>query len=115
MSLLDTARNDTRDILSADCDAVTLTAPGVGGATYTLAGHVLRVGVDLNADGQPVAIDKTSLTVSLVALSTLGLTNPDDLKAKGWTATADSVSFRVDQVLLDRSLGRATMILKRTV
>lgn len=114
MDLLELARSDTRDILAADCGTVTITAPGVGGAVYVVPGHFLRVGIDMNAEGMPVASDKATLTVSLVELEESGLANPDDLKAKGWTVAAGSLSLRVDQVLLDRALGRATMILKRT-
>ncbi len=115
MPLIDVAQADNSAILALDCGNVTLTAPGVGGAVYTLPGQFFRIGVDLNAEGLPIPADKATLTVSINALLALGLASIDTLKTtSGWTATIGTTVFRVDSTALDRSLGRATMLLKRT-
>lgn len=103
----------------AEQDAVTLTAPvALGSTVYPLTGMYGRVGVDVDAEGMPVIGDKSSLSISLSALMTAGLADPDDLKKPGWTASmldALGVTFtgRLESVMLDRTLGVATFILKR--
>lgn len=118
MSLRSQMVADARAMIDADGDAVTLTAPGVGGAVYLLTGIYNRVGMDLDAEGQPIATDKSTLTVSLAALASAGLADPETLKLPGWrvdVADSTGITFtgRVDTPYLDRTLGVFTAILKK--
>lgn len=117
MSLRSQAVIDAQAIL-LDGDSVTLTAPGEGGAVYSLTGIYNRVGVDTDAEGMPVVGDKSTLTVSIAAMMSAGLADPEDLKKPGWTvvvqdALGTTFTGRIDTPMLDRTLGIATFILKR--
>lgn len=119
MSLRELAALDGLAILGADCQSATLTAPGTGGAVYSCKAWVIRSGVSLDANGLPIAQDTTSVTLSLGELASLGLTNPDTLKSRGWTlsvtdVTGATISGEFNLPLLDRTLGRVTGTIKRS-
>jgi hypothetical protein len=136
VSLRSQAITDARAVLETDGDAIILTAPetpgtpeipgpplipavpAIPGAIYSLTGIYNRVGVDLDADGVAVIGDKSSITVSLAAVMSAGLIDPEDLKKPGWTVVAadglgTTFTGRIDSVMLDRTLGLATCILKK--
>jgi len=116
MSLRDTARADTTTILDADGDTIALTSPVVGvvpGTTYSVKAQAIRVSVDTDADGLPIVAEKSTVTVSIAALVTAGVINPEALRTGVWTATVDSIAYRVSEPLYDYALGRVTLMLKR--
>lgn len=118
MSLRELAALDGLAILGADCQSATLTAPGTGGAVYSCKAWVIRSGVSFDA-GIPVPQEITSVTLSLGELASLGLTDPESLKSRGWTlsvtdVTGATISGELMMPLLDRTLGRVTCTIKRS-
>jgi hypothetical protein len=125
MSLRSDMVGDAQGIITDEGDPVTLTSPAVvgpppvAGTIYVLTGIYNRVGMDLDADGQPIVTDKSTLTISLAAIRAAGLVDVEDLKKPGWTvsvldAMGTAVALRIDTPYLDRTLGVATFILKRS-
>lgn len=137
MSLRAQSAIDARVMIEAEGDPVTLTSPvtpgvpeqpgppivpavpAIPGTVYSLTGIYNRVGVDTDAEGMAIVADKSTLTVSLAAMMSAGLADPEDLKKPGWTVAATDalgVAFagRIDTPMLDRTLGIATFILKRS-
>lgn len=118
MSLRYLAATDSRAIISQDGTPATLTSPD-GKTIVTVYAVVNRSGVQIDANGLPVAADNTSVTIDLGDLADAGITDPETIKASGWLcSTTDvlgaTISGRVSTPLLDRSLGRATFNIKRT-
>ena len=126
---------DARAIIEADGDPVVLTSPvipgtpelpgppivpavpDIPGTAYSLMGIYNRIGISTDAEGMPVVGDKSTLSISLLAIMSLGLVNVEDLRKPGWSVSvADAlgvtVTLRIDEPLLDRSLAVGTFILK---
>jgi hypothetical protein len=114
MSLLDLAIADNQSILLNDGEAATLIPPAT---TPTYACHVLymQTGVSQDAEGFAVIGDKSVVSISLVELVAAGLTDTETLKVGDWKITIKSKTYLLDKALLDRSLGIATSVLRRTV
>lgn len=113
MTLAALAAADSQALIAQDCEAVTLTAPAPASTVY--APHALRLSIGVSANGEGLAVigPKDSITLSIGELAALGITDPETLKATGWTVTARGIVFRFDSPLIDRALGVVTSILKR--
>lgn len=117
MTPRDLAAIDSRAVLSGETP-VTITFPGVGGAVYETTGQVIRIGLDIDAQGMPVAANKCAVTVPLADLTEQGLADPEALKIKGiaiaFVLEGESFAGTIDSVMIDRTLSRVTAILKRS-
>lgn len=115
MSISALAREDIAAIHAADCENAELTAPpSLGSGVYMVPCQFIRRGATRDADGMAIIGDSAIASISLGALSSLGLTEPEDLKVKGWTATINGNGYRLDACMLDYTIGVATVILKRS-
>lgn len=80
--------------------------------SYTVKGQYHRVGVTIDPDtGLPILGNKSAVTIRLSSLGA-GI-----LPETGWTVqttdiTGETVNGIVDKVALDRTAGRATLILR---
>lgn len=114
MSLSELAQSDARAILSADGETATLTAPeSLGGAAYVVPCLLFRRGMTRDAEGLAIISEASSISVSIAELAAAGITDPETLKAKGWTASLLGVSYRLDAAPIDYTHGLITLILKR--
>lgn len=114
MSILDLAVADAAALLSLDGDDVVLTAPAsLNSSIYLVRGQFVRRGVSHDAEGLTVIADTAAVTVSLFEIMDKGLADPEQLKLKGWTVEVRGGRFLAEPALLDRTIGVATMILKK--
>ena len=90
---------------------IKITDTGRVPTTYTVYGQAIRVGVDIDLDtGNMVPGNKTALTVRL---SSLGVLPDEDWTVEFTDITGTLVKGKVSYVMLDRTAGRVTMIMKR--
>jgi hypothetical protein len=116
MSIRDLAASHSRLIIAKDGTPATLTSPD--GNIYTVPAIVNRSGVQIDANGLPVAGDTTSVTIDLAALADAGITDPDTLKSAGWLCsttdvTGAPVSGKISIPLPDRTFNRMTFNIKK--
>lgn len=111
MDLADQAAIDAQAIIDTDGTPVVLRSPAA--VTYNLHALNYRRGMSLDADGLSVISESSSITLSLLALSAVGIADPEALKAKGWTVTVKGSAYRIDAAPIDYTSGVVTAILKR--
>lgn len=116
MSLRTLASEDSAMILDMDGDEIVITSPD-DEESYTLNGQFIRRGVDIDpGTGLSVQGDVSAFTVSLLSLVSAGLSDPERLKnEKGWIVIGSDVlggevKMRVNTAMLDRTIGRVTII-----
>lgn len=115
MSLSELVQSDARAIPALDGDSVTLTAPATLDSTvYVVPCITVRAGKRVEAEGFAVVGAHAELTVSLAELAAHGLTDPETLKARGWTATMGGVVYLFDEPAIDYTIGEASVTLKRS-
>lgn len=117
MSLRELAAIHSRLIIAKDGTPATLTTPA-GVVLSSVPAIVNRSGVQIDANGLPVAGDTTSVTIDLAELAERGITDPDDLKSGVWLiastdVTGREITGRITSPLIDRTLGRVTFFIKR--
>ena len=112
MSISALAHADIDKILTLDGESVTLTSPESN--VHRLSCMFIRAGASLDAEGLRVIGETASLTVSLDALAAAGITDPEVLKAKGWTASVRSTLYRLADAPIDYTTGVVTVLLKRS-
>ena len=115
MSLRGLAESDSTKILDLDGDEIIITSPE--GDTYTLKGQYVRRGTDIDpGTGLPIQGNVSAFTVSLSALVLLGISDFEAIR-EGWTisaldVTGATVKARVNKPILDRTIGRITILAK---
>jgi hypothetical protein len=114
MNLRELAEADNAFLLEDDVAGfgVAIMLTDLAGNVYQVKGQYHRVGVDVDPEtGLMVPGNRSTVTVRLASL---GGVLPDD----GWLVetkdiTGATVRGKASSVMLDRTAGRATMILKR--
>lgn len=118
MSLRELARADAKSIIATDGDQVTLTAPAALaiGPFADVPCNFVRRGMTRDVEGAGFAVvgDSASITLALGELASRGITDPEILKQKGWTATIDGATYRLDEAPSDYTVGVVTVMLKRS-
>jgi hypothetical protein len=112
MTFSQLAHSDSNKILFMDGEPVTITDPLSN--VYQLQGMFVRAGVSLDAEGLRVIGETASITVSLDALAAAGITDPETLKTKGWTAEIRGIPYRLADAPIDYFSGVVTIVLKRS-
>lgn len=112
MSLADLSRSDNRDILDMDGERATLTSPA--GVPYPdIPCRFIRRGAVRDIDGTFAIVgEEVAVSISILALSEKGITDPEVLKDKGWKASINGVPYRLVECPIDYMNGVATAVLK---
>ena len=115
MSLHDLARSDYQTILENDGELITLTAPAsLGGTVYPdVPCEFIRRGLTRDVEGMATVGDSASISLSVNGLFDIGITDPESLKAKGWTALYGTTLYKLDEAPVDYMNGRVTVLLKK--
>lgn len=116
MSIRELAAVDDSALYDIDGDEITLVSPDET-ETYRVSGQYVRRGTDIDpGTGLPIQSDVSAFSASLRKLVEVGLSDPERLKnEKGWTVSGADIlgaviTMRVNTALLDRTIGRVTIL-----